>query len=107
VLISKSITTAKPIKWVGKSDGSYTISSLEADYEPGTRVYLTAKSDAEQFFTYGVLKELVIRYANFLPYPIHLIVEQHPLEQVNEWCFPGRKLYYRYRKERCATQLRK
>ena len=93
VLITKSVTEAKPVKWIGNSDGTYTISVLDLDYEPGTRIYLTAKKDSEEYFTYDILKELIHRYANFLPFPIYLIGNQQQKLLINDRTFPWERKF--------------
>lgn len=93
VVITKAVGEAKPVKWVGKSDGTYEVTVLDIDFEPGTRVYLTAKKEAEKFYEYEKLKELAIRYANFLPFPIQLLKENGATEQVNEGVFPWEQTF--------------
>ncbi|MGB8194260.1 MAG: HSP90 family protein [Chitinophagaceae bacterium] len=93
VLITKSITGGKPIEWIGKSDGTYTIRELDSSFEPGTRVFLTAKKDMESFFEKEKLQELIIRYANFLPYTIYLTDNGRKPFIINESKFPWETEY--------------
>src|SRR5690606_32409333 len=57
-------------KWVGRSDGTYTVSALERPVEPGTRVTVRLSEDAGAFAEYWNLKALVERYSRMLPIPI-------------------------------------
>lgn len=57
-------------KWVGRSDGTYTVSALERPVEPGTRVTVRLSEDAGAFAEYSNLKALVERYGRMLPIPI-------------------------------------
>lgn len=93
VLITKSVNHPKAIEWIGKSDGTYTIRELEGQFETGTRVYLTAKPDMESYFEADKLRELVVRYANFLPYAIYLSDNGRKQVKINQSKFPWELKY--------------
>jgi molecular chaperone HtpG len=93
VLITKSAGDSKPIEWIGKSDGTYTIRELNGSFETGTRVFLTAKEDMEAYFEIEKLKELVTRYADFLPYPIHISDNGKKPVRANQSVFPWELAY--------------
>lgn len=93
VLITKSAAAGGAIEWIGKSDGTYTIRQLQGTFETGTRVYLTANADMEDYFETGKLKELVTRYADFLPYPIYISDNGKKAQRANQSVFPWEKEY--------------
>jgi molecular chaperone HtpG len=93
VLITKSAGDNKPIEWIGKSDGTYTIRELSGSFETGTRVFLTAKEDMESYFEVEKLRELLTRYADFLPYPIHISDNGSRPERANQSVFPWERKY--------------
>lgn len=93
VLITKSLHHDKAIEWIGKSDGTYTIRELTGKFETGTRVFLTAKPDMESYFELEKLKELVIRYANFLPYAIFVSDNGKKPLKVNQSKYPWEQKY--------------
>lgn len=49
VLVTKATGEPNAIKWIGSSDGTYSITILDKDYSTGTRVYLTARKQAAFF----------------------------------------------------------
>jgi molecular chaperone HtpG len=93
VLITKSLHQTKAIEWIGKSDGTYTIRELNDNFETGTRVFLKAKPDMESYFEADKVKELVVQYANFLPYPIHITDNGQKPVKVNRSKFPWEVKY--------------
>jgi len=53
VLISQSIKEGeKAVKWIGKSDGTYQIETLDRQLQPGSQVFLTAKPACFEFFEF-------------------------------------------------------
>jgi molecular chaperone HtpG len=73
VVISRSAKPGNPaVEWHGFPDGTYTIKTLDADLEPGTQVYLTARTEHRELFTAKRLKETVQHYGKYLPYPISI-----------------------------------
>ncbi len=71
-VITKSDNYIKAIKWVGKIDGTYSIEELDGDFKIGTRVYLSAKSDKQDFFTRETVHSLIQYFGRLLPYEIYL-----------------------------------
>jgi molecular chaperone HtpG len=71
VVISKSAREQSPaVEWRARPDGTYEVRTLAHDLAPGTQVILTAREDAEEFFTFDRLSELVKHYGGMLPCPI-------------------------------------
>jgi molecular chaperone HtpG len=71
VVISKSAREEPPaVEWRARPDGTYEVRTLPHDLAPGTQVILTAREDADEFFTFDRLSELVKHYGGMLPYPI-------------------------------------
>jgi molecular chaperone HtpG len=71
VVISKSAREESPaVEWRARPDGTYEVRTLAHDLAPGTQVILTAREDADEFFTFDRLSELVKHYGGMLPYPI-------------------------------------
>ena len=71
VVISKSAREQSPaVEWRARPDGTYEVRSLAHDLAPGTQVILTAREDADEFFTFDRLTELVKHFGGMLPYPI-------------------------------------
>lgn len=81
-LITKS-ENAKPLKWVGKIDGTYEVSELDFNFEVGTKVYLSAKPSAKKFFEADTIRGLIRKYGEILPYPIKFSVNGSSAEQLN------------------------
>ena len=71
VVISRSVKEGSPaVEWRAKPDGTYDVRTLTGDLSPGTQVILTAREDAEEFFKFERLSELVKHFGGMLPYPI-------------------------------------
>lgn len=67
VLISQSMKEGqKAVKWVGKSDGTYQIETLDRQLQPGSQVYLTAKTSCYDFFEWKFVQEIASHYGKFL-----------------------------------------
>ncbi|MDO5677674.1 MAG: HSP90 family protein [Propionibacteriaceae bacterium] len=101
VVQSRSVTGAPAIEWVGRSDGTWEVRTLEqppselADF--GTVMRLRALP-GERWFAPGILEELLRSYGEFLPSTVMLesphstviteeppVWEQAPAEQAR-WC---------------------
>jgi molecular chaperone HtpG len=71
VVISKSAKeNTPPVEWRARPDGTYEVRTLSHELSPGTQVILTAREDAEEYFAFDRLSELVKHYGGMLPYPI-------------------------------------
>lgn len=57
-------------KWVGKRDGTYTLSTVKKKMEIGTEVILKARKGMERFYEKEEIERTIVHYANFLPFPI-------------------------------------
>ncbi|MCA1592255.1 MAG: HSP90 family protein [Acidobacteria bacterium] len=63
---------AQTMEWRGRSDGTYSISVLDEEAAPGTRVSLQCKGGSERFFEPEMVQDLASHYGSLLPYPIRL-----------------------------------
>ena len=88
VMISQSAKKAKAVEWKGKSDGTYSVRTLDQNFSTGTRIFLTAKPGQEHYFQTNNLKKLIVNYGNFLPYPIFLIEKDGKPKRLNKTEFP-------------------
>jgi molecular chaperone HtpG len=64
-------TSAAPVEWRARADGTYTVRELERDLPAGTQVWLTARPDKERWFTAEEVRRLVKHYGSLLPVPLH------------------------------------
>ncbi len=71
VLITKSAKSSYAVKWVGKYDGTYKVCRLEEDVSIGTKIFLRCRAGSEEYFQAQPLKDLLVHYGCFLPYPIY------------------------------------
>jgi molecular chaperone HtpG len=93
VVISKSAKGEGPaVEWRAKPDGTYDVRTLTHDLSPGTQVILTARDDAEEFFRFERLAELVKHFGGMLPYPIKVTAGKRN-EIANERGVPWRQEY--------------
>lgn len=74
VVITRSSrdAAARLVEWRAKSDGTYTLKELDREFEPGTQVWLTAKSGMEEQFAAEQVKRLAKHFGGLLPYPIRV-----------------------------------
>jgi molecular chaperone HtpG len=66
---TRSATGTPAVTWLGRSDGTYRITSGERD-EVGTTVTLTARPGAEQWFAAPTVVELARLYGAMLPFEV-------------------------------------
>ncbi|MFT3680455.1 MAG: HSP90 family protein [Ferruginibacter sp.] len=88
IMISQSAKQSKAVEWTGKADGTYTIQELEKQHAVGTRIFLTVKEAQQEFFENNSLKGLLIRYGNFLKYPIFFSDKGSKPRKINKAAFP-------------------
>ncbi|MCK4797571.1 MAG: molecular chaperone HtpG, partial [Spirochaetes bacterium] len=81
-IISKSYIDESAIHWVNKGDHDFTLEDHERK-NIGTEVILHINNDEKEFLEEHRIKEVILKYCNFLPYPIKLndkvVNDQHPL----------------------------
>ncbi|MCT2593972.1 HSP90 family protein [Streptomyces sp. N2-109] len=67
-------TSAPPVEWRARDDGSYTVRTLpaEARTEAGTTVYLTARAGAAEWLAPGRVRELARHFGSLLPYDVRV-----------------------------------
>lgn len=91
VVISRSAKgDSPPVEWRARPDGTYEVRTLSHDLAPGTQVILTARDDADEFFSFDRLSELVKHYGGMLPYPIKVSSGKRS-EMANERGVPWRQ----------------
>lgn len=91
VVISKSAKSDSPaVEWRARPDGTYEVKVLDRDLSPGTQVCLTARDDADEFFTYDRLTELTKHFGGMLPYPVKVSAGRRS-EVINERGVPWRQ----------------
>lgn len=77
----------KTLEWIGKPDGTYTLQIVDVPMEVGTAIYLTAKEDMEEYFTWECIEELIVYYGMLLPVPI-LLETKEQKQQINPVFLP-------------------
>lgn len=71
VVITKSVQDDSPaVKWTGRADGTYAIEQLDADFNPGTQVFLRCKPGCEEFFEPDYVRETASHFGSLLPIPV-------------------------------------
>lgn len=68
--------------WIGRTDGTYTLSPLDGPCPVGTAVILHAKAGAENYFLPETVSRLVRYYGLALPVPVYLDGEPDPLNSI-------------------------
>lgn len=69
-VITRSITEEKAYQWVGKSDGSYTITEPKKKIEPGTQVFLKLTGAKYDFFTEQEIVDNLAEYGFLIRTPV-------------------------------------
>lgn len=69
-VITRSAAEEKPYQWVGKSDGSYGITELKQEVEPGTQVHLKLTGSKYEFFTEQEIIKDLAEYSFLLKTPV-------------------------------------
>ena len=81
-----------PVEWKAKPDGTYTLKNVERELQPGTQVWLTAKPEHADYFTFEKIQELTWNFGGLLPFPITLTSQKQNVV-VNEQGAPWRHEY--------------
>lgn len=80
VVITKSIKEGSPtLEWRGRSDGTYSIRTLEHDAEPGTQVFLRAKPGCHDFMQRDIVERLATKFASHLSISIEVVSQENNL----------------------------
>lgn len=81
-IITKSYKDSPAVLWINKGDQDYIIEEHDRE-QRGTEVKLHISKDEKEFLDENRLRQVIIKYCNFLPYPIKLngevINDQNPL----------------------------
>ncbi|HUG89677.1 MAG TPA: ATP-binding protein, partial [Planctomycetaceae bacterium] len=73
VVITRSVRNgARTVEWKGCADGTYSVRLLEHDFEPGTQVFLRAKSGTAEYFEPEFVQRTARHYGCHLPVPIQV-----------------------------------
>lgn len=64
---SRSVTGAPAVEWVGRVDGTFTVTELSADLPAGTRVELVPRHDAAGLVSPAGVRDLADRFGRHLP----------------------------------------
>ena len=73
VVITRSIQEGAPtVKWTGRTDGTYEITTLDNDFSPGTQVYLRAKPGCQEFFEADYVRRTAKYFGCYLPHKIEV-----------------------------------
>lgn len=101
VVVTKSVKEgAQAVEWRGKTDGTYSVRTLDMDISPGTKVYLTCLPGREEFYASEALRDLVRYYGLLLPFPIRVSTSRNTTI-VNAKGAPWRQ---KYSSEKVRTQ---
>ncbi len=74
VVLTRSLQPDSPVfEWRGRSDGTYSLKQLNAEFPVGTQVHLKPKPTAEEFFTDDHIRTSAAHFGSFLPYPIEVV----------------------------------
>ena len=65
----KSGTDDPAVKWSSDGEGKYTLDASERT-EPGTRITLHLKPDAEGYLEFWKVSQIVRKYSDFIEYPV-------------------------------------
>jgi molecular chaperone HtpG len=104
VVVTRSVKErSQPLEWRGRPDGTYSLRTLDADFAPGTQVFLTCKKGHEEHFDGDRVRDRIKHFGGLLPFPIR-VVEGKQSEVVNASGAPWRQ-EYRNEKERQLALL--
>lgn len=78
-VVSRSATGAEPIRWVGASDGTYTVGAAAGDVAVGTTVRLRPRPAMIGWVRVEQLVPLVRKYAEFLPAKVAVLTGDGPI----------------------------
>ncbi len=74
VVLTRSLQPDSPVfEWRGRSDGTYTLTQLTAEFAVGTQVHLKPKPNAVEYFTADHVRKAASHFGGFLPYPIEVV----------------------------------
>ena len=76
-LVTRKVGSPKSFRWIGHSDGTYELTTIEATAPVGTAVYLRPKPDSAVLFNEGKILETARRYGELLPIKITFTHEGH------------------------------
>lgn len=68
---------ALPITWIGRADGTYTISRSRASVCIGTQVSIKLRKDSLRYADHSVLVQLLTKFARMLPVDVGIKHDKH------------------------------
>jgi molecular chaperone HtpG len=86
-VISKSMQEGSPqLKWESKAGSSFSIVEDDSDSDPiessGTRLILHLKEDSSEYADFAKMEELLMRYSEFIEFPISVWKEKTEYKKV-------------------------
>lgn len=72
-LTTRSAAGGPGLRWLGRSDGTYTVTLLDGDVPAGTTVTLTARADDSGLVLASAVRASIERYACYLPVQIRFV----------------------------------
>lgn len=112
-VVSRSARGGPPVRWVGRGDGSYTLTEITAGQagqllaeagipgvdatawppeQPGTWVALRPRRDTGQWLADGQLRPLAREYGQMLPWDIQVAVPDGPPRRITAMETPWRRM---------------
>ena len=83
-VVSRSLSPgAAPVRWDGRSDGTFDVTELDAQGDVGTTVRLTARDDTAHWFAPDTVLGLASEYGSLLPFDV--AVEVPGVEGAPAW----------------------
>lgn len=76
IVETRSLLTNKSVCWIGKADGTYTVTEIDNLSQAGTRVILHPKKEWLPLFTKDEIKKNILNFGSALPMNINLISER-------------------------------
>ncbi|EPH02468.1 hypothetical protein HMPREF1531_01774 [Propionibacterium sp. oral taxon 192 str. F0372] len=72
IVHTRSVKGGPPIEWIGRGDGTWSITELTTDLPFGTTVILEPHADNDHLVSTESVNRLARHYARYLPVPIHI-----------------------------------
>jgi molecular chaperone HtpG len=84
VVITRSAKeNLKTIEWRGRTDGTYSLTFLDTEHEPGTEVHLSCKTGSEEYFQFEKVRDLAHHYGSLLRFPI-TVTDEDQTVRIND-----------------------
>lgn len=85
-VISKHPTVDRPYHWESEAAGSFTVEEYKGEDAPvrGTKIILHLKDDQREYLNEDELKRIIIKYSEFINFPIHLRTSKMEMVEVDK-----------------------